>query len=162
MSNQTDHTIVRLRVPPALKKQIEKSAEQNNRSQSAEMVARLDESFEQEGQQQLEQHLMAEVYKDQQKKIDELREDNKKLQKQLEETAREMLAYMQESREMRVIYIEALNRNFDNIPLNLQRNFSKLLHAAIAMDSIFEKDEKLENIYNQILQDVENRKLSNK
>ena len=39
MSNQTDHTIVRLRVPPELKQQIEVSAEKNNRSQSAEMVA---------------------------------------------------------------------------------------------------------------------------
>lgn len=45
MSNQADHTIVRLRVPPELKKKIEESAEQNNRSQSAEMVARLEESF---------------------------------------------------------------------------------------------------------------------
>lgn len=47
MSNQTDHTIVRLRVPPELKQKIEDSAEKNNRSQSAEMVARLEKSFEQ-------------------------------------------------------------------------------------------------------------------
>lgn len=47
MSNQTDHTIVRLRVPPELKQKIEESAEKNNRSQSAEMVARLEKSFEQ-------------------------------------------------------------------------------------------------------------------
>ncbi len=46
MSNQTDHTIVRLRVPPELKTRIEKSAEENNRSQSAEMVARLEQSFD--------------------------------------------------------------------------------------------------------------------
>lgn len=46
MSNQTDHTIVRLRVPPQLKEKIEKSAEANNRSQNAEMVARLEKSFE--------------------------------------------------------------------------------------------------------------------
>ena len=45
MSNQTDHTIVRLCVPPELKQKIEESAEKNNRSQSAEMVARLEESF---------------------------------------------------------------------------------------------------------------------
>ncbi|WP_180089485.1 Arc family DNA-binding protein [Acinetobacter sp. YH12219] len=45
MSNQADHTIVRLRVPPELKKQIEESAENHNRSQSAEMVARLEDSF---------------------------------------------------------------------------------------------------------------------
>lgn len=47
MSNQTDHTIVRLRVPPELKEKIEKAAEENNRSQSAEMVSRLEESFSQ-------------------------------------------------------------------------------------------------------------------
>jgi|SRR5690606_8263939 len=45
MSNQADHTIVRLRVPPELKEKIEKSAEEKNRSQSAEMVSRLEESF---------------------------------------------------------------------------------------------------------------------
>ena len=45
MSNQTDHTIVRLRVPPELKKKIEESADKNNRSQSAEMAARLEQSF---------------------------------------------------------------------------------------------------------------------
>lgn len=45
MSNQADHTIVRLRVPPELKQKIEDSAEKNNRSQSAEMVARLEQSF---------------------------------------------------------------------------------------------------------------------
>ena len=46
MSNQADHTIVRLRVPPELKEKIEKAAEENNRSQSAEMVDRLEKSFE--------------------------------------------------------------------------------------------------------------------
>lgn len=48
MSNQADHTIVRLRVPPELKEKIEKSAEENNRSQSAEMVARIEGSFEEQ------------------------------------------------------------------------------------------------------------------
>ncbi|MCK4089662.1 Arc family DNA-binding protein [Acinetobacter radioresistens] len=48
MSNQTEYTIVRLRVPPELKKQIEDAAEQNNRSQSAEMVDRLEKSFSEE------------------------------------------------------------------------------------------------------------------
>lgn len=47
MSNQNDHTIVRLRVPPELKEKIEKSADENNRSQSAEMVDRLEKSFKQ-------------------------------------------------------------------------------------------------------------------
>ena len=46
MSNQADHTIVRLRVPPELKQKIEESAEKNNRSQSAEMVALMEKAFE--------------------------------------------------------------------------------------------------------------------
>lgn len=45
MSNQADHTIIRLRVPPELKQKIEQASEENNRSQSAEMVARLEDSF---------------------------------------------------------------------------------------------------------------------
>ncbi|HRN45509.1 MAG TPA: Arc family DNA-binding protein [Flavobacterium sp.] len=53
MSNQADHTIVRLRVPPELKKQIEESADKNNRSQSAEMVARLEQSFAQSSQSEI-------------------------------------------------------------------------------------------------------------
>lgn len=76
MSNQTDHTIVRLRVPPELKKKIEESAEQNNRSQSAEMVARLEESFEPEVKvtETLEFELMMQSYLDQAKQIKELKE----------------------------------------------------------------------------------------
>lgn len=76
MSNQADHTIVRLRVPPELKKKIEESAEQNNRSQSAEMVARLEKSFEPELKvtETLEFELMKQSYLDQAKQIKELKE----------------------------------------------------------------------------------------
>lgn len=76
MSNQTDHTIVRLRVPPELKQKIEDSAEKNNRSQSAEMVARLEESFEPEVKvsETLEFQLMMHSYLEQAKQIKELKE----------------------------------------------------------------------------------------
>ena len=75
MSNQTDHTIVRLRVPPELKQKIEESAEKNNRSQSAEMVARLEQSFEPEIQvhETLEFKLMMQSYLDQAEQIKELK-----------------------------------------------------------------------------------------
>ena len=75
MSNQTDHTIVRLRVPPELKQKIEESAEKNNRSQSAEMVARLEQSFEPEIQvhETLEFKLMMQSYLDQAQQIKELK-----------------------------------------------------------------------------------------
>lgn len=76
MSNQADHTIVRLRVPPELKQKIEESAEKNNRSQSAEMVARLEQSFEPEIQvhETLEFKLMMQSYLDQAQQIKELKE----------------------------------------------------------------------------------------
>lgn len=79
MSNQADHTIVRLRVPPELKQKIEDSAEKNNRSQSAEMVARLEQSFEQGLNHETEMHMMSQVVKDQQKQIDQLHEMVKQL-----------------------------------------------------------------------------------
>ena len=83
MSNQTEHTVVRLRVPPKLKKQIEQAAENNNRSQSAEMVDRLELSFDLN--QSIFKHfdqskeflntlnLQNQLIQDQQKTIDELR-----------------------------------------------------------------------------------------
>ena len=81
MSNQADHTIVRLRVPPELKQKIEESAEKNNRSQSAEMVARLEKSFEPELKfsETIEFELMKQSYLDQAKQIKELRDMLKEL-----------------------------------------------------------------------------------
>ena len=72
MSNQADHTIVRLRVPPELKQKIEESAEKNNRSQSAEMVARLEQSFNKGNAHETEMYLMNVMVKEQQKQIDQL------------------------------------------------------------------------------------------
>lgn len=79
MSNQADHTIVRLRVPPELKQKIEESAEKNNRSQSAEMVARLEQSFEEKISHETEMYLMNVMVKEQQKQIDQLQEMVKQL-----------------------------------------------------------------------------------
>lgn len=79
MGNQADHTIVRLRVPPELKKQIEVSAEKNNRSQSAEMVARLEQSFNKGNAHETEMYLMNVMVKEQQKQIDQLQEMVKQL-----------------------------------------------------------------------------------
>lgn len=79
MSNQADHTIVRLRVPPELKQKIEESAEKNNRSQSAEMVARLEQSFDKGNAHETEMYLMNVMVKEQQKQIDQLQEMVKQL-----------------------------------------------------------------------------------
>lgn len=83
MSNQADHTIVRLRVPPELKQKIEESAEKNNRSQSAEMVARLEKSFEPEPKatETFEFEAMKRLYLEQSAQIKELRDMLKDLLK---------------------------------------------------------------------------------
>ena len=72
MSNQTDHTIVRLRVPPELKQKIEESAEKNNRSQSAEMVARLEQSFEKDDAAEFDKGFVLQVIQNQQATIQDL------------------------------------------------------------------------------------------
>lgn len=46
MSNNPKHVTVRLRVPPELRDKIAASSEQYNRSMNADMVARLEQSFE--------------------------------------------------------------------------------------------------------------------
>ncbi len=72
MSNQADHTIVRLRVPPELKQKIEESAEKNNRSQSAEMVARLEQSFEKDDAAEFDKEFVLQVIQNQQATIQDL------------------------------------------------------------------------------------------
>lgn len=47
MSDNPKHVTVRLRVPPELRDKIASSAEQYNRSMNADMVSRLEQSFEQ-------------------------------------------------------------------------------------------------------------------
>jgi len=49
MSNQENHIIVRLRISPELRDQIADSAKTHNRSMSADMVARLEKSFNSDG-----------------------------------------------------------------------------------------------------------------
>lgn len=48
MSDNPKHVTVRLRVPPELRDKIAESSEQYNRSMNADMVARLEKSFESE------------------------------------------------------------------------------------------------------------------
>lgn len=48
MSDNPKHVTVRLRVPPELRDKIAASSEQYNRSMNADMVARLEKSFESE------------------------------------------------------------------------------------------------------------------
>lgn len=45
MSNQADHIIARVRLPPELRDNIAESAKAHNRSMNADMVVRLEQSF---------------------------------------------------------------------------------------------------------------------
>ena len=51
MSDNPKHVTVRLRVPPELRDKIAASSEQYNRSMNADMVARLEKSFEMDSDQ---------------------------------------------------------------------------------------------------------------
>lgn len=75
MSDNPKHVTVRLRVPPELRDKIAASSEQYNRSMNADMVARLEQSFEPEIQvhETLEFKLMMQSYLDQAEQIKELK-----------------------------------------------------------------------------------------
>ena len=92
MSNQTDHTIVRLRVPPELKQKIEESAEKNNRSQSAEMVARLEQSFEKDDAAEFDKGSVLQVIKSQESTITDLTDQIKHLKMSFDVLTKELHA----------------------------------------------------------------------
>ena len=75
MSDNPKHVTVRLRVPPELRDKIAESSVQYNRSMNADMVARLEQSFEPEIQvhETLEFKLMMQSYLDQAEQIKELK-----------------------------------------------------------------------------------------
>lgn len=69
----------KLRMPPELKEKLFSSAKDMNRSLNAEIVARLEQSFNQGLNHETEMHMMSQVVKDQQKQIDQLHEMVKQL-----------------------------------------------------------------------------------
>lgn len=71
-----DYTQVNFRIPTKLKEEIEKAAQENERSITAEIVHRLEQSFEPEVKvsETLEFELMMQSYLEQAKQIKELKE----------------------------------------------------------------------------------------
>lgn len=80
-----DYTQVNFRIPTKLKEDIEEAAQGNERSITAEIVARLEKSFEPELKitETLEFELMKQSYLDQAKQINELKDMVANLIKQL-------------------------------------------------------------------------------
>lgn len=69
----------KLRMPPELKEKLFSSAKDMNRSLNAEIVARLEQSFNQGLNHETEMYLMNVMVKEQQKQIDQLQEMVKQL-----------------------------------------------------------------------------------
>ena len=105
MTIQTDPQY-KLRLPAELRDKIKESAGTHNRSMNADIVARLEDSFA---------------------GVTNANEYSKKLQ----EIAGELVALSTENREMRRLYIDALNSNFDNIPKGLKSKYGVLLNQLI-------------------------------
>lgn len=104
--NKNKHPDFRVRIPEDLKEKIRASAEEYNRSMGADIVARLEDSFA---------------------GVTNANEYSEKLQ----EIAGELVALSTENREMRRLYIDALNSNFDKIPKGLKSKYGVLLNQLI-------------------------------
>ena len=74
--SEDSNTVVTLkvRVTPEFREKIVETAKFNNRSMNQEIVARLEDSFSSQDNQNLELHLTMQAYKDQSKELKELKE----------------------------------------------------------------------------------------
>lgn len=72
--NEDDNKVVtmKVRVTPEFREKLVTTAKGNNRSMNAEIVDRLEKSFELKQSHETEMHLMTKVVQDQQKQIDQL------------------------------------------------------------------------------------------
>ncbi len=130
-----------LRLPQELKDKIAESAKELNRSMNADIVARLEKSFESEinATETFEFEAMKRIHKKQAEELKALGE------------------YLQDARETRMLLIEFMNRNFDDLPISLQSNFAKLVLEAAKSDESAPFDKKLELMLKNILQDTIDR-----
>ena len=96
----------KLRLPEKLRDKIKESASAHNRSMNADIVARLEDSFA---------------------SVTNTNEFSEKLQ----EMAGELVALSTENREMRRLYIDAINSNFDKVPEGLKSKYGVLLNQLI-------------------------------
>lgn len=67
-----DYSQVNFRIPTKLKEDIEKASIANNRSITAELVSRLEQSFESPVHHETEMYLMKTIIKEQQQQINQL------------------------------------------------------------------------------------------
>lgn len=131
----------KVRMPQELKDKIAESAKELNRSINADIVARLEKSFEHEinATETFEFEAMKRIHKKQAEELKALGE------------------YLQDARETRMLLIEFMNRNFDDLPISLQSNFAKLVLEAAKSGESAPFDKNLELMLKNILQDTIDR-----
>jgi hypothetical protein len=103
--SQDDWKRTQVRMPQEQYQAIMKYAEQNNLSLNTAMLELMDKGLSGPSDE-----LML-------TKVDELTE--------------EVLELSRESREMRVLYVEALNKNFENLPINLRSKYGKIIKTIL-------------------------------
>lgn len=130
-----------LRLPQELKDKIAESAKELNRSMNADIVARLEKSFELEIS-------VSESFEF---------ESMKRIHKKQAEELKALGEYLQDARETRMLLIEFMNRNFDDLPIGLQSNFAKLVLEVAKSDKSAPFDKRLELMLKHILQDTIDR-----
>lgn len=131
----------KVRMPQELKDKIAASAKELNRSMNADIVARLEKSFDLEIS-------VSESFEF---------ESMKRIHKKQAEELKALGEYLQDARETRMLLIEFMNRNFDDLPIGLQSNFAKLVLEAAKSDESAPFDKRLELMLKHILQDTIDR-----
>lgn len=127
-----------LRLPQELKDKIAESAKELNRSMNADIVARLEKSFELETN-------VTETFEF---------EAMKRIHKQQIEELKALGDHLKDVRETRMLLIEFMNNNFDDLPIGLQSNFAKLILEAAKSSESAPFDKNLELMLKNILQDT--------
>lgn len=128
----------KMRMTQDLKDKIVESAKEHNRSMNADIVARLEKSFEPEinATETFEFEAMKRIHKQQ---IEELKA---------------LGDHLKDVRETRMLLIEFMNSNFDNLPIGLQSNFAKLVLEAAKSGESAPFDKNIELMLKNILQDT--------
>lgn len=122
---------LKVRLPQDLKDKITESASNLGRSINADVVARLEGSFEPQG--------------------------NEQLLKKINEMSSELINLSREAREMRMLYIEAINNNYENLPISFKSNFVELIRATINEKFIHDPDPLVESAFKKLLDDAEKK-----
>ena len=103
--SQDDWKRTQVRMPQEQYQAIMKYAEQNNLSLNTAMLELMDKGLSGPS----DELMLAKVH----------------------ELTEEVLELSRESREMRVLYIEALNKNFENLPVNLRSKYGKIIKTIL-------------------------------